>query len=53
MGEKISAIVFKVLIPLVVLAMMALISYPICNKAEGFDYFLFWIIVGFPFKKKS
>lgn len=23
--------------------------YPVCNKAEGFDWFLYWIIAGCPF----
>lgn len=49
MSEKVSAVVFKILIPILAIGFMALFCYPVCNKPEGFDYFLFWILVGFPF----
>ena len=49
MSEKIAAIFLKVFIPLVAIAFMVLLCYPVCNKPEGFDYYLFWILVGFPF----
>ncbi|MBR1856373.1 MAG: ABC transporter permease [Oribacterium sp.] len=49
MSEKVSAVVFKILIPILAISFMVLFCYPVCNKPEGFDYFLFWILVGFPF----
>ena len=49
MSERLSAMFFKVIIPLSVVGLMVLFCYPVCNKPEGFDYFLFWILVGFPF----
>ena len=49
MTERVSAIIFKVVIPLVAIGFMVMLCYPVCNKPEGFDLFLFWILVGFPF----
>ncbi len=49
MAERVSAIVFRVFIPLTIITLLALMCYPVCNKPEGFDYFMFWILVGFPF----
>ena len=49
MSEKICALVFKVFIPLAAISFMVLLCYPVCNRPEGFNYFLFWILVGFPF----
>ncbi len=49
MGEKIAAMLFNVIFPLTAIALMMLFCYPVCKKPEGFDYFLFWILVGFPF----
>lgn len=49
MSEKVSAMVFRVIIPILAISFMVLFCYPVCNKPEGFDYFLFWILVGFPF----
>ena len=57
--SKISAI-FKVLtelfsiaqffiVPAVIIVVWMLTCYPVCNKAEGFDWFLYWIIAGCPF----
>ena len=39
----------KVILPLALIGIWVLTCYPVCNKAEGFDLFLFWILVGFPF----
>ena len=33
----------------VIIAVWMLTCYPVCNKAEGFDWFLYWIIAGCPF----
>ena len=49
MTERVSAIIFRVFIPLVAIGFMVMLCYPVCNKPEGFDFFLFWILVGFPF----
>ena len=49
MSERLSAMVFKVIMPLAAIGFMLLFCYPVCNRPEGFDFFLFWILVGFPF----
>ena len=49
MSERLSVMIFKVILPLLAISFMVLFCYPVCNKPEGFDYFLFWILVGFPF----
>lgn len=40
---------FKIIIPLCVLELWMITCYPVCNKADGFDYFLYWILVGCPY----
>ena len=42
-------VLFKIIIPLVVLGVWVLTCYLVCNKAGGFDYFLYWILVGCPY----
>ena len=42
-------VLFKVIVPAVIIAVWMLTCYPVCNRAEGFDCFLYWIIVGCPF----
>ena len=37
---------FKIIIPLCVLVLWMITCYPVCNKADGFDYLLYWILVG-------
>ena len=49
MSERLQALFFKVIIPVSAIGFMVLFCYPECNKPEGFDFFLFWILVGFPF----
>ena len=49
MSERLSAMIFKVILPVLAISFMVLFCYPVCNKPEGFDFFLFWILVGFPF----
>ena len=39
-------VLFKIVIPLSVMVLWMITCYPVCNKAEGFDYFLYWIMVG-------
>jgi len=42
-------VLFKIIIPMLILFVWMIMCYPVCVKAEGFDYFLYWIIVGFPY----
>lgn len=39
-------VLFKVIVPAVIIAVWMLTCYPVCNKEEGFDWFLYWIIAG-------
>ena len=39
---------FKIILPVCVLVLWMITCYQVCNKAEGFDYFLYWILVGCP-----
>lgn len=50
MGEDgMKRVLFKVMIPTALIALWMITCYPICNKVEGFDFFLYWILVGCPF----
>ena len=49
MSERLSAMIFKVILPVLAISFMVLFCYPVCNKPEGFDFFMFWILVGLPF----
>mgnify|MGYP000240596671 CR=1 FL=1 len=40
---------FKIIILLCVLVLWMITCYPVCNKADGFDYFLYWILIGCPY----
>lgn len=42
-------VLFKVTLPALAIGIWLLTCYPVCNKVDGFDYFLFWILAGFPF----
>ncbi|MGL5437713.1 MAG: DUF6050 family protein [Lachnospiraceae bacterium] len=42
-------VLLKVVLPLVAIGLMLIFCYPVCRKTDGFDYFLYWILVGFPF----
>ena len=39
----------KVVLPLLLIGVWVITCYPVCNKPDGFDLFLFWVLVGFPF----
>ena len=43
-------VLFKVIVPAVIIAVWMLTCYPVCNKAEGFDWFLYWIIAAILFE---
>ena len=40
---------FRIIIPMMILAVWMIICYPVCAKADGFDHFLYWIMVGCPY----
>ena len=42
-------VLFKIILPVIGIAIWMLTCYPVCNRAEGFDWFLYWIIAGCPF----
>lgn len=42
-------VLFKIILPAGLLAAWMLTCYPVCNKADGFDVFLYWILVGCPY----
>jgi hypothetical protein len=42
-------VLFKVVVQSMMIAVWMLTCYPVCNKAEGFDWFLYWIMIGCPF----
>ena len=39
----------KTVLPILGIALWLAICYPVCNRPEGFNLFLFWIMAGFPF----
>lgn len=42
-------VLFKVIVPTMFIAVWMWTCYLICNKTEGFDWFLYWILAGCPF----
>ena len=42
-------VVWLDILPVCVLVLWMITCYQVCNKAEGFDYFLYWILVGCPY----
>lgn len=42
-------VLFKIVFPSMMIAEWMITCYPVCNKAEGFDWFLYWIMIGCPF----
>jgi hypothetical protein len=43
----------EIIIPATVLALWMLVCYPVCSKVDGFDLFLYWILVGCPYGIKK
>ena len=37
-------ILVKIVLPVSLLAVWMITCYPICRKAEGFDFFLYWVL---------
>lgn len=42
-------VLFKVIVPTMFIAVWMWTCYLICNKTQGFDWFLYWILAGCPF----
>lgn len=42
-------VLFKIVLPVSLLTVWMITCYPICCKAEKFDFFLYWILVGCPY----
>ena len=42
-------VLFEIVVPAVVLALWMITCYSVCCKVEGFDYFIYWILVGCPY----
>lgn len=42
-------VLFRIIIPMMILAVWMIMCYPVCVKADGFDYFRYWIMVGCPY----
>ena len=42
-------VLFRIIIPMLILAVWIIMCYPVCAKADVFDYFLYWIMVGCPY----
>ncbi len=42
-------VLFNVMIPTALITLWMITCYPVCNQPEGFDFFLYWILVGCPF----
>ena len=40
-------ILVKIVLPVSLLAVWMITCYPICRKAEGFDFFLYWVPVSY------
>ncbi len=47
--DGLKRVLFKIVLPATGIALWMLTCYPVCNKADGFDLFLYWIMVGCPF----
>lgn len=44
---------FKIILPSLAIMFWFWFFYPFCDKPEGFDYFMYWILVGFPYGFKT
>lgn len=42
-------VLFKIVIPMLLMTIWLMLCYPVCSKADGFDFFLYWILAGFPY----
>ena len=49
MREKIFILTTRVFLPLAFIGILSLVAFYSCNRPGGFEYFWFWVAVGFPF----
>ncbi len=42
-------LMLRVILPALGILLWLAICYPVCNRAEGYNYFMFWILAGLPF----
>lgn len=42
-------VLFNILLPGIILAVWMNTCFYVCRKPEGFDFFLYWMLVGFPY----
>ena len=42
-------VLFRIIIQMMILAVWMIMCYPVCAKADGFGYCLYWIMVGCPY----
>ena len=49
MREKMVLLITRVLFPLAFIGVLSLVAFYSCNRPDGFEYFWFWVAVGFPF----
>lgn len=47
--DGVKRVLCKILFPAFLISLWMITCYPVCNKAEGFELFAYWIMVGFPF----
>jgi len=47
--HEVKRILFKVVLPILAISVWMITCYQVCKKTDGFDFFLYWIIVGCPF----
>ena len=43
------SIMTKTILPLIAIGLWLAVCIPIASRPEGINYFLFWVIAGFPF----
>ncbi|MBR4780768.1 MAG: ABC transporter permease [Lachnospiraceae bacterium] len=43
------SIITKTILPLIAIGLWLAVCIPIASRPEGFNYFMFWVIAGFPF----
>ena len=47
------SIITKIILPLIAIGLWIAVCIPIANRPDGFNYFFFWIMAGFPFGIKT
>lgn len=47
--DGVKRVLSEIIIPAAVIALWLSVCYPVCRREAGFDWFLYWILVGCPF----